>query len=76
MSDNVYTFVVHPDATKPQVRRAVEEIFSVRVVKVNTLNRRGKRRRDRRTGRYGRRPGTKRAMVTLAADDSIDLFGS
>ncbi|MGH9127919.1 MAG: 50S ribosomal protein L23 [Acidimicrobiales bacterium] len=76
LDDNVYTFVVHPDSTKIQIRQAVEEIFAVRVVKVNTLNRKGKRKRNRKTGVYGSRPDTKRAMVTLAPDDHIELFGA
>ena len=46
---NVYTFVVHNDANKTQIRQAIEQIFGVRVVKVNTLNRKGKRMRSRRT---------------------------
>jgi large subunit ribosomal protein L23 len=71
---NVYTFVVRQDATKVQVRNAVEEIFNVRVVKVNTLNRKGKRKRNRRMPTYGKRPDTKRAIVTLAAGSKIDLF--
>lgn len=75
LDDNVYTFVVHPDSTKIQIRQAVETIFDVKVLKVNTLNRKGKRKRNRRTGQYGVRPNTKRAMVTLAGDDKIDLFG-
>ncbi|MGH9069948.1 MAG: 50S ribosomal protein L23 [Acidimicrobiales bacterium] len=75
LDDNVYTFVVHPEANKIQIRQAVESIFGVRVLKVNTLNRKGKRKRNRRTGAYGVRPDTKRAMVTLAPDDKIDLFG-
>ncbi|HEU5082791.1 MAG TPA: 50S ribosomal protein L23 [Acidimicrobiales bacterium] len=71
---NVYTFVVHPDANKTQIRQAVEQIFGVRVVKVNTLNRKGKRIRSRRTGTFSSRPTTKRAIVTVHADDTIDLF--
>lgn len=71
---NVYTFVVHPDANKTQIRQAIEEIFEVRVLKVNTLNRKGKRMRNRRTGAYATRPTRKRAIVTLHADDSIELF--
>ncbi|MGH9226305.1 MAG: 50S ribosomal protein L23 [Acidimicrobiales bacterium] len=71
---NVYTFVVHGDATKIQIRDAVEQIFSVRVTKVNTLNRKGKRKRMRRQATFGKRPDTKRAIVTLAADSRIDLF--
>jgi len=53
---------------------AVREIFGVRVTKVNTLNRNGKRKRNRRTGTWGQRPDQKRAIVTLAEGDSIDLF--
>ncbi|MFP5321774.1 MAG: 50S ribosomal protein L23 [Acidimicrobiia bacterium] len=71
---NVYTFVVHPDANRTQIRQAVEEVFGVRVVKVNTLNRKGKRVRSRRTGTFSTRPTTKRAIVTVHADDTIDLF--
>lgn len=71
---NVYTFVVHPDANKTQIRKAVEEIFDVRVQKVNTLNRKGKRMRNRRTGAFHARPTRKRAVVTLHAEDTIDLF--
>jgi len=71
---NVYTFVVHGDANRTQIRQAVEEVFDVRVVKVNTLNRKGKRVRNRRTGASTTRPTTKRAIVTVHADDTIDLF--
>lgn len=71
---NVYTFVVHPDANKTQIRQAIEQIFGVRVVKVNTLNRKGKRMRSRRTGTFTSRPSTKRAIVTVHGDDTIDLF--
>ena len=71
---NAYTFVVHPDANKVEIRQAVESIFGVRVLKVNTLNRNGKRRRNRRSFTYGKRPDTKRAVVTLVAGDRIDLF--
>jgi large subunit ribosomal protein L23 len=74
MEAGVYTFNVRPDATKPQVRAAVQEIFGVKVEKVNTLNRQGKRKRNRRTFTYGKRPDTKRAIVTLAAGETIDLF--
>jgi len=71
---NVYTFVVHEDATKIQIRDAVEQIFNVRVTKVNTLNRKGKRKRMRRSAQYGKRADTKRAIVTLASGSRIDLF--
>ena len=72
--DGVYTFVVHPDANKTEIRQAVELLFNVRVTKVNTLNRAGKRKRNRRQATFGKRPDTKRAIVTLAGDDRIDLF--
>lgn len=74
LEQNVYTFVVAPDASKPQIRDAVEAIFDVSVLKVNTMNRKGKRKRDRRTGGWGQRSGQKRALVTLVEGDSIDLF--
>jgi large subunit ribosomal protein L23 len=73
---NAYTFLVHPSASKPEIRDAVEAIFSVRVKKVNTLNRPGKRLRNRRAATYGKRPDTKRAIVTLAEGDSIEIFGN
>ena len=76
LDDGVYTFVVRPDANKTEIRQAVESIFNVRVANVNTLNRKGKRKRNRRQATYGRRPDTKRAIVTLVGDDRIDLFGS
>ena len=68
-----YTFVVAPDANRTQIRQAVEAIFSVRVTGVNTLNRQGKRRRTRYG--WGKRPDTKRAVVSLAEGDRIDIFG-
>jgi large subunit ribosomal protein L23 len=57
-----------------QIRQAIESIFDVRVLKVTTLNRKGKRKRNRRTFTYGTRPDTKRAIVTLVEGDRIDLF--
>ena len=71
-----YTFLVHPEANKIEIRQAVESIFNVRVLKVNTLNRNGKRKRNRRSFTFGKRPDTKRAIVTLVGDDRIDLFES
>ena len=71
---NVYTFKVHSEASKPEIRDAVQSIFGVRVVKVNTLNRKGKRKRNRKNGKFGQRPDTKRALVTLAEGSSIELF--
>jgi large subunit ribosomal protein L23 len=73
---NVYTFLVAPDANKIEIKYAVESIFGVRVMNVNTLNRKGKRKRNRRTGTYGSRASTKRAVVSLAAGDRIEIFGS
>ena len=76
LDDGVYTFVVDPRATKIQIAGAIESIFNVRVAKVNTLNRKGKRKRNRRQATYGQRPDTKRAIVTLAPGGRIDLFES
>jgi large subunit ribosomal protein L23 len=74
MEAGVYTFKVHPDASKPEIRDAVQSIFGVKVARVNTLNRPGKRKRNRKTFTYGKRPDTKRAIVTLAEGETIDLF--
>ena len=71
---NVYTFRVHPDASKPEIKDAVESLFDVTVLKVNTMNRKGKRRRNRRSPTFGRRPDIKRALITLAEGDQIELF--
>ncbi|MDA8074719.1 MAG: 50S ribosomal protein L23 [Actinomycetota bacterium] len=76
MNRNVYVFVVDRHATKVDVRLAVEKAFSVRVDRVNTLNRKGKVTRNRRTNKTGQRPDTKRAFVTLHPGDKIDLFES
>ena len=73
--DNVYTFAVAPDANKIEIRKAVETIFNVRVTNVNTLNRAGKRKRNRRSNIWGQRNGQKRAIVTLAEGDRIEIFG-
>ena len=69
-----YTFVVHPDANKIEIRHAVETIFGVNVVKVNTLNRPGKRKRNRGKATFGKRADTKRAIVTLATGQTIPIF--
>ena len=69
-----YTFVVAPDANKTEIKIAVQKIFGVQVVSVNTLNRPGKRKRTR-CG-YGKRKDTKRAIVTLSAESKpIEIFG-
>ncbi len=73
VDDGKYTFLVAPDANKTQIRQAVEEIFHVKVTGVNTVNRPGKRRRTRFG--WGRRANTKRAIVSLAAGERIDVFG-
>lgn len=72
MEENKYTFEVALKATKTQVKRAVEEIFGVKVVKVNTSRIPGK---VRRMGRFeGRRPERKKAIVQLAEGDRIEIF--
>jgi len=72
-SAHTYTFEVDRRASKTEIKRAVEAIFKVTVVAVNTMNRKGKRKR---TGwAFGKRSDVKRALVTLAEDDSIDIFG-
>lgn len=73
IEEGVYTFRVHPSASKPEIRDAVESIWGVEVLKVNTLNRKGKRKRTRGTNRIGTTADTKRAIVTLAAGE-IPLF--
>ncbi|HUY40321.1 MAG TPA: 50S ribosomal protein L23 [Candidatus Dormibacteraeota bacterium] len=72
-----YTFTVRPDATKTQIRQAVEQIFKVNVVRVNTVNVRGKARTFAR-GRVrtsGRRSDYKKAVVTLKSGQKIELGG-
>ena len=76
LDEGVYTFVVAKEANKIEIRQAVEAIFNVRVAKVNTMNRAGKRKRNRKTFTFGVRPDTKRAIVTLVEGDRIDLFES
>ena len=72
LDDSRYTFVVHTSANKTEIRQAVEAIWGVRVRKVNTLNRPGKRVRFGLV--QGQRKRTKRAIVTLAEGDEIDIF--
>lgn len=74
LEDNKYTFVVHPDANKTEIKIAVEKIFGVKVTSVNTLNRKGKARRTRNG--LGKRKDTKRAIVSVAPGQSIDIFSS
>ena len=68
---NQVTFKVKMDATKPQIKLAVEEIFNVKVKAVNTLRQRGKVKRFR--GRIGRRPDYKKAIVSLVEGETIDV---
>ncbi len=72
IDNNAYTFQVHPEANKTEIRQAIETIWDVKVLKVNTINRRGKTKRFRFT--EGRRANTKRAIVKLREGDKIDLF--
>ena len=78
-AERTLCFEVHPDANKIQIKQAVEQAFDVTVLAVNTMNVRGKeRRRSRRTQRrpiVGHTPGRKKAVITLAEGDTIDLFG-
>ena len=73
LDENKYTFLVRPDANKTQIKIAVEQVFSVKVTNVNTVNRTGKRKRTRFG--YGKRKDTKRAIVSVAPGDRIDIFG-
>lgn len=72
LDDNSYTFRVHPDANKTEIRQAVEQIWGVKVLGVNTINRKGKTKRFR--FQTGKRPDTKRAVVKLAEGDKIEIF--
>lgn len=74
LDESKYTFIVDPKANKTEIKIAVEEIFGVKVIAVNTMNREGKRRRTRYG--IGKRPDTKRAIVTLAEGERIDIFSS
>lgn len=69
---NSYTFIVRPGANKVSIRQAVEEIWGVKVVSVNTSNRRGKVKKTRFGD--GHRNNTRRAVVKLAEGDKIELF--
>ena len=69
---NQYQVVVDKHANKVDVKRAVEQLFKVKVLRVNTLNVRGKARRER-TVQFGRTPAWKKAIVTLKDGQKIDL---
>jgi large subunit ribosomal protein L23 len=74
LDEGRYTFIVHPSSNKTEIKQAVQTIFGVQVLSVNTLNRKGKRKRFGLT--YGKRKDTKRAVVTLAEGERIDIFES
>ena len=73
LDENKYTFLVAPTANKNEIKIAVEKIFKVRVLKVNTMNREGKRKLSRFGN--GKRSDTKRAIVQIAPGERIDIFG-
>ena len=72
LEQNRYTFLVDPASNKTEIKEAVQKIWNVRVLRVNTLNRKGKAKRFRYT--KGSRPDQKMAVVTLAEGDSIEIF--
>ncbi len=73
LDENKYTFLVSTKANKTEIKIAVQQVFDVTVTNVNTINRQGKRRRTR--AGWGKRPDTKRAIVTVADGQRIDIFG-
>ncbi len=73
LDENKYTFLVAPQANKTEIKIAVEKVFGVKVLSVNTINRQGKKRRTRFG--VGKRPDTKRAIITVAEGQRIDIFG-
>ena len=72
LDQNKYTFLVAPDANKTEIKIAVEQVFGVKVTAVNTTNRPGKRRRTR--AGWGKQKDTKRAIVSVAEGQRIDIF--
>ena len=73
LDENKYTFIVAPDANKTEIKIAVEKVFGVKVVSVNTMNRQGKNKKTRFGD--GKRKDPKRAIVQVAAGSRIDIFG-
>jgi len=69
---NQYVFRVDPRANKIQIKQAIEQIFGKKVVRVNTAQYAGKKERERRSD-FGRRPHWKKAIITLAEGEKIDL---
>lgn len=72
IESGVYTFIVHPQASRTEIKDAIQKIFEVKVRRVNTMWRHGKRKRTRNT--TGQRSKQKRAIVTLAEGDAIEIF--
>jgi large subunit ribosomal protein L23 len=71
-AENKYTFEVHPGASKPEIKRAIEELFKVKVLAVNTTRLPGK---EKRFGlNVSRQPDRKKAVATVKAGDRIELF--
>ena len=76
MAEKKYTFLVHPEANKSQIKEAVEKMFEgTKVKSVNTMNLDGKQKRVRGTWKFGKTAKTKKAIVTLTADSKdIEIF--
>ena len=72
LENNTYTFLVDPRSNKTEIKEAIQKIWNVQVLSVNTINRKGKVKRRRFT--QGKRSDQKRAIVTLAEGDSIEIF--
>jgi large subunit ribosomal protein L23 len=72
LEQNRYTFLVNPSSNKTEIKEAIQKIWHVRVLSVNTMNRKGKKQRFRYT--TGKRPDQKLAVVSLAEGDSIEIF--
>ena len=70
---NSYTFFVHPKNDKPQIKKAVEQIFDVNVLRVNTMYRKGKKKRFGYV--FGQQSNRKIAIVTLSEGETIEAFG-
>ena len=72
---NQYTFKVYPNVNRIEIAKAIEQLFNVKVERVNVLTRKGKKKRNRRMrGNDGRTSNTKRAIVTLKEGDKIELI--
>ena len=70
---NSYTFFVHPKTDKPQIKKAVEQIFDVNVLRGNTMYRKGKKKRFGYV--FGQQSNRKIAIVTLSEGETIEAFG-